>query len=189
MTDTVTVNGFGNTGTSSPPAVSATANATVTISEGPATAQVSKSLDPLRECAIVRYKVEVDNTSGASTDESEVLSVLNDNPGYGDITKTGGTEAARILGTTCGVTAGVGTLSGSTGAGALPVTIAPGGSYTCEFDGQFCGGLATHGTCASGLEQTDTINATLTDDSEGNGVTGTTADTLKVDVCFSASHP
>jgi len=190
MTDTVTVNGFGNTGTSSPPAVSATANATVTISEGPATAQVSKSLDPLRECATVRYKVEVDNTSGASTDESEVLSVLNDNPGYGDVTKLGGTEAAKILGTTCGVATGQGTLSGSTGAGALPITIAPGGSYTCEFDGQFCAGLATYPDCTSGLEQTDTINATLTDDdSEGHAVTGTTSDTLKVDVCFSSSHP
>ncbi|HTJ09384.1 MAG TPA: hypothetical protein VL393_06825 [Candidatus Binataceae bacterium] len=137
--------------------------------------------------------MEVDNTSGASTDESEVLSMLNDNPGYGDVTKLGGTGAATILGTTCGVAVGVhgqGTLSGSTGAGTLPVTIAPGGSYTCEFDGQFCGGLATLDNCASGLEQTDTINATLTDDdSEGHAVTGSTSDTLKVDVCFSSSHP
>src|SRR5262249_33294691 len=113
--------------------------------------------------------------------------------GYGDVTKLGGTGAAKILGTTCGVATtatGLGTLSGSKGAGTLPATISPGGSYICEFDGQFCGGLATHGDCASGLEQTDTINATLTDDDgEANAVTGTTSDTLKVDVCFTATHP
>ena len=193
LTDTVTVNGFGNTGTSSPPAVSATAQATVTIDEGPATAQVSKSLDDAHECATVRYQVEVDNSSDASTDESETLSVLNDNPGYGDVTKLGGTTAAKILGTTCGVATGapgLGTLSGSTGAGTLPATISPGGSYTCEFDGQFCGGLGPVTGCADNLEQKDTINATLIDDdSEGHSVTGSTSDSLTVDVCFTATHP
>jgi hypothetical protein len=73
QTDTVTVNGFGNTGGSSPPAVMATASATVTINEGTPEASVVKSLDNGQACATVRYKVQVTNTSGASTDETESL--------------------------------------------------------------------------------------------------------------------
>jgi hypothetical protein len=189
LKDTVTVNGFGNTGATSPPAVTASANATVTVSEAPASVSVSKTLDSGHACAIVRYKVEVDNTSNTSTDESEVLSVLNDMPGFGDVTKL----SSIVLGTTCGqplpvngAPGGIGTLSGSNGAGPLSATIQPGGSYVCKFDGEFCGALGTAGTtCTSGLENTDTMNATVTDDnSEGHPVTGSTQSTLTVDVCF-----
>jgi hypothetical protein len=187
LTDTATVNGFGNTGVASPPPVSATAQATVTIAEGPATSAVHKSLDGSRECATVRYKVEVDNTSGTSTDESETLSALIDNA-YGDLTSTGG----HVLGTTCGVStssSGLGTLSSARGAGTLPATIAVGGNYTCEFDGQFCGGTAPLGSCTDNLEQKDTITATLAGDETGQAVTGSNSDSLTVDVCFTATHP
>jgi hypothetical protein len=186
LTDTVTVSGFGNTGVASPPPVTATAQATVTIAEGTPISAVHKSLDGGRECATVRYKVEVDNTSGTSTDERETLSTLIDTA-YGDITTTGGS----VLGTTCGVStgsSGLGTLSSARGAGTLPATIAVGGHYTCEFDGQFCGATGPLGSCADNLEQKDTINAALTGD-EGEAVTGSTSDSLTVDVCFTATHP
>jgi hypothetical protein len=191
--DTATVNGFGNTGTSSPPAVTGSDQATVTLGEGPATAQVTKSIDATAECATVRYQVEVQNTSDTSSDETETLSALNDNP-YGDITKTGGTGSTKILGTTCGVATtskGLGTLSGSYGAGALPATIAPGANYTCEFDGQFCGSTGPLAGCADNLEQKDTVDVSETladDDGEDQPITGSTSDSLTVDVCFTATH-
>jgi hypothetical protein len=179
LTDTVTVNGNGASGA----AVSAQASATVTVTEGPAAAAVIKSLDSGRECATVRYKVEVDNSSATMTDESETLSALTDSA-YGDITKVGG----NVLGTTCGVSsslAGLGTLSGSVGAGTLPAAIGVGGKYVCEFDGQFCAALGTHGTCASGLEQVDTITPTLTGDETGQAVSvNASLATLTVDACF-----
>jgi len=160
----------------------------VTVSEAPATATVTKSLDT-HACAIARYKVEVQNTSGTSTDESESLTALSDSP-YGSITTVHG----NVLGTTCGVAAassGLGTLSGSSGAGTLSATLAPGDKYTCEFDGEFCATLGTFGACTSGLEQKDTVTASLSDDnSEGNLVNGTVttaSNQLTVDVCFTSS--
>jgi hypothetical protein len=198
LKDTVTVNGFGNTGQLSPPAVSGSADATVTISEGPAKVSVSKSLDSGRACATVRYKVEVDNTSDASTDESETLSVLNDNPGFGDVTRWTGSSNPNplVLGTTCGQDKsgnGVGTLSTVAGAGTLPATILPGGNYTCYFDGQFCAALGTvTGTsCTTGLVHHNTINATVVGDdtNPADTLTGSTASSLTTDVCFTSSTP
>jgi len=185
LTDRVTVSGFGNTGQAIPPAVTNFHDAAVTVSEAPATATVTKSLDT-HACAIARYKVEVQNTSGTSTDESESLTALADSP-YGSITTVHG----NVLGTTCGVAtnaAGLGTLSGSSGAGTLSATLAPGDKYTCEFDGEFCATLGTHGACTSGLEQMDTVTASLSDDNgEGNPVTVTGSNQLTVDVCFTSS--
>jgi hypothetical protein len=176
LTDTVTVSGLGAGGGSA----SNTASATVTVSEGPATVQTSKTLDSSHACATVRYKVKVDNTSGTSTDETESLTGLTD-LNFGSIITTHGTGDGAVLGTTCGVAAGVGTLSGTTGAGTLPKSIAVGGNYTCEFDGQFCSAL-TNGC----LEHQNTVSATVIDDeSEGNTVTGSLSSTLTVDSCFS----
>jgi hypothetical protein len=189
LTDIVTVNGFGNTGGTSPPAVTAANSATVTVSEATPAAKVIKSLDNGRGCATVRYKVEVDNTSGATTDESESLTVLNDNPGFGDITKL----SSSVLGTTCGVattSAGLGTLNGTTGAGTLPAPIAVGGNYTCEFDGQFCGALATDGTCAHGLTHSNTMTATLKGDEIEDVVTqDVSMSSLTAHVCFTSTSP
>src|SRR5262249_25914916 len=81
-----------------------------------------------------------------------------------------------------------GTLSGSAGAGTLPKTIAVGGNYTCEFDGEFCATLGSHDSCTSGLEQVDKVTASLSDDNnEGNTVTVTSSTQLTVDVCFTSS--
>lgn len=185
LKDTVTVNGFGDNGQSSPPLVTAQANATVTVSEAPASVNVTKSLDSTHECATVRYKVEVDNTSASNTDETEVLSLLHDDK-YGDLNVLSAAGAnPALLGTTCGVANGTGTLTGSAGAGTWPASIAVQGNYTCEFDGQFCAALGPHGTCAQGLEETNTVTATVIDDNnEGNPVNGNKSSTLTVDVCF-----
>jgi hypothetical protein len=154
--DTVTAHGV-----SSGAALTATASATVTIGEAAAKAQVAKSLDGGQECAIARYKVKVDNLSPASTDETETLSALSDSA-FGDITKLGTGPTPKVVGTTCGVVDGLGTLAGTgNGAGVLG-TIAVGGSYTCKFDGEFCAALGTAGACTTGLENIDTVTATLT---------------------------
>jgi hypothetical protein len=181
LTDTVNVSGLGVGGG----AASANASATVTVSEGPATVQTSKTLDSSRECATARYKVEVDNTSAANTDESESLTGLTD-LNFGSITTVHGSGDGAVLGTTCGVASGspgLGTLSTvGSGPGTLAATIPPQGSYICEFDGQFCGAL--NSGC---LTHQNTVSATVIDDnSEGNPVTGTTSSTLTVNSCFTS---
>jgi hypothetical protein len=166
---------------------------TVTSSDAAASAAVTKGVDTLvHGCATVRYTVGVHNGSGA--DESESLSAFNDSS-FASIT----TVHDNVLGTTCGqaptvnnLPGGIGTLSGSNGAGTLPATLAVGGNdYTCKFDAQICGDLTTinlptppGGTCL-GLQHVNKVTATIADDnSEGNAVSQT-ANTLTEDVCFS----
>jgi hypothetical protein len=159
VTDTVTAHGV-----SSGIALSAQDSATVTIGEAAAAAQLTKSLDGAQACAIARYQVKVDNISAASTDETEALTSLLDTK-FGNITALGQASAnPTVVGTTCGVaagSAGLGTLSNATGAGVLGTSIAVGGSYTCEFDGKFCAALGNAGSCTTGLENMDTVTATL----------------------------
>ena len=158
VTDTVTAHGVSPGGA----VLSAQASATVHIGEAAAQAQVSKRLDSGQECAIARYRVEVDNISPASTDETETLSALNDSA-FGNLTVLGTGATPKIVGTTCGVVNGLGTLAGTgNGAGALGTIIGVGGNYTCEFDGEFCAALGTAGACTTGLQNADTVTATLT---------------------------
>jgi len=132
--------------------------------------------------------VDVKNTGTA--DEVLTLSALSDTA-YGDITKLGTTAPPVVLGTTCGVAAGAGTLTGTTGAGALPQSIAVGATYSCQFDGQFCGPIATvtkpDGTACFGLQNVDKVTGTIHGD---EGVTDTTVsqtgNTLTVDECFTS---
>ncbi len=189
LTDTVTVNGVAQNGTTP---LSGTANATVTITEADSTAadiKTSASAIPTSGCATVRYNVEVDNTSGLTTDETETLSALNDTQ-YGDIT----TLQGNVLGTTCGVATGQGTLSGP-GAGALPATLAvsgPSAKYTCQFDAKVCGNTSAltnppnATNCPAGVEIIDTVSGTLVGD-ESEAVTQTPGK-LTVDVCFSTTE-
>jgi hypothetical protein len=96
-----------------------------------------------------------------------------------------GTANASVLGTTCGVTSGVGTLSGSPG---VPFgTLAAGGDYQCQFDAQFCGapGPITGTACTNGISKTDTVSATLTGD-EGE-VVSLTPGALTVIQCITTS--
>jgi hypothetical protein len=159
VTDTVTVNGHSDLVASSTFGPTSSNTVTVTSSDAPSTATITKGLvSTAAGCATVRYSVDVANTSGA--DETLTLSAsgfMDD--GYGSITTVHGS----VLGTTCGVAAGnpgLGTLSGTTASaangGALPATIAPSGDYKCQFDAQFCGALGTvpefgTGTCTAGF--------------------------------------
>lgn len=123
--------------------------ATVTLQDVTPSTKVTKTFDSL-QCATVRYAVKVENTDGA---ESLTLTALNDDKvgGNGDLTSLHN----NVLGTTCGVATGLGTMAGLTGSGLLPATLAATtGSYSCKFDAK---------TCTTG-QQTDVGTATLHDD-------------------------
>jgi hypothetical protein len=137
--------------------------------------------------------VDVKNTSGA--DENASLSVLSDSL-YGDITKctnascannSGVNGSVQILGTTCGqpVAGGLGTLSGSPGAGALPKTIPVDANnvsnhYRCQFDAQFCSALDNN-QCVS---SSDTVTATLQGDEAGDPTFTKASNQITVTECL-----
>jgi hypothetical protein len=190
VTDTVQITGHGaSAGTFGP---TSSNSVTVTSNEAASTATITKSLvSTTAGCATVRYGVDVKNTSSA--DETLTLSALSDSS-YGDITKWTGTGNASVLGTTCGVTTGVGSLSGIAGAGTLSKTLAVSGSdYTCQFDAQFCGTLTTitlpagsnPSTCL-GIQHTNQVTGTLTGDDTPPEVVSQTENTLTVDECFTS---
>jgi len=112
-TNTVTVSGHDQNGT----AVSKTASATVAITDVPPTAQVIKSLNSLL-CSIVRYNVEVKNTSPT---DALALTALTDSS-FGDLF----TVHDNVVATTC-----------------TSRSIAVATSSTCTFDAKFCGGTHT----------------------------------------------
>ncbi len=122
------------------------------------------------------------NTSAAGTDETLSLSAFND-AAFGSINSVHGTGTNSVLGTTCGVDSGspgLGSLSGSPGAGALPTTISVNGdTYTCQFDGQFCGALDNSG-CFS---HTNTVSLM----GDENEVVTLTPGTLNVKECLTGS--
>jgi len=162
----------------------------VQSTEVPTTATVTKNFVGTEAgCATVRYSVDVKNTS--ALDESATLSALSDSP-YGDLTKctnsncannSGGNGSLQILGTTCGVASGIGTLSGSAGAGALPTTLAVNATYSCQFDGQFCSALDNN-HC---IKNADTASATLTGDEAGDKAFTQGGNTITVTECFTAT--
>jgi len=150
----------------------------VTSTDAPSSATVTKGfVGNEAACATVRFSVDVHNTSGF--DEVLTLSSLTDTA-YGDITKVGTGAPPVVLGTTCGVASGAGTLSGSAGAGTLPTSVAVDGHYQCQFDGQFCSALVNG--CMS---QVDSVSGGLLGD-EGDVVTET-ANTLTVQECLTAT--
>jgi hypothetical protein len=179
VTDIVSASGHSSANTSSVFAKTQSNSVTVTSTDAPSTATVTKGFVGTEAgCATVRYSVDVKNTSSA--DEVLTLSSLTDSA-YGDITKLGSGTPPTILGTTCGVANGLGTLTGTAGAGALPTTIAVGGDYKCQFDGQFCSSVDS-GTCIS---QVDSVSGTIVGD-EKEAVTQT-FNTLTVKECFQAT--
>ena len=119
------------------------ATATVSIAGVAPTANVTKTFNSL-QCAVVRFHVKVENTDLV---EPLALTALSDTP-FGSIT----TVHDDVLGTTCGVPAGLGTLAGALGAGVLPASIAVSGNYQCDFDAYFCSS-----------SNTNTVTAKLTD--------------------------
>ncbi|HEV2386674.1 MAG TPA: hypothetical protein VGS20_05405 [Candidatus Acidoferrales bacterium] len=160
--DTVTVAGHSALSASATFGPTASNTVTVTSSDAPSTATITKGLvNTTAGCATVRYSVDVANTSTA--DENLTLSAFADSS-YGSIT----TVHDAVLGTTCGVAdgnPGLGTFSGvtasSTNGGALPASLPVSGSdYKCQFDAQFCGatgpveefgtGVCTASVCSAG---------------------------------------
>ncbi len=188
VTDTVSASGHSSLNTSSVFTNTQSNTVTVTSTDAPSTATVTKGLDSTQAgCATVRYTVGVHNSSGA--DEALSLSAFNDSA-YGSITSVQGS----VLGTTCGVATGapgLGTLSGSTGGGSLPATLAVGSSdYSCKFDAQFCGALSTitkpDGTTCLGLQHVNKVTATIVGDDNPPETVSQTGNTFTVDECFTS---
>jgi hypothetical protein len=179
VNDIVTISGHGSSaGTFGPVS---TNSVKVVSGEAPTTGTIAKTFSGNTSgCATVRYNVAVTNTSASGTDETLSLSAFNDSA-YGSITSV----HDSVLGTTCGVASnlpGLGTLSGTPGAGALPATISPNnGAYTCQFDGQFCSALDVNGC----FMHSNTVSATLTGDE--NEVVSLTPGGLTVKECLAGT--
>ena len=181
------------TGASNGQASGGSNSVTVVSHEAPTTAEVDKGVNTTTAaCATIRYSVDVKNTSAAGTDETLTLSGLSDT-GFGDITTCAGstngctsTGNPNILGTTCGVDAGAGTLTGTAGAGSFGATgkiIAVGGDYACLFDAQVCSAL-TNGC----FTHSNKVTASLTGDEGGETITvSTVPNPLNVKVCVQTS--
>jgi hypothetical protein len=175
ITDIVNVSGHGSTSSTLTFGPTPSGSVEVVSGEAPSTASITKAYDStLAACATVRYKVDVQNTSGF--DESLSLTGLNDSV-YGNLTSctnTGCTNTGGdiILGTNCGLAAGVGTLQSPatppTGfTGATFGSIATNGHYKCAFDAQFCGPLDPTTLC---FQKSDRVSGSFTGD---EGETGT----------------
>jgi len=179
VNDIVNVSGHGvSAGTFGP---TSSNQVQVVSNEAPTTGTIVKTFSGNTSgCATARYNVTVTNTSANLTDETLTLSAFNDSA-FGSIT----TVHNSVLGTTCGVDTashGLGSLSGSFGAGALPTTISVnGGAYTCQFDGNFCSALDSNGC----FTHSNTVSATLTGDE--NEVVSLTPGTLNLRECLAGS--
>lgn len=181
----------------------------VAVGEDPTTASISGSaLSLVNACETVTYSATVTNTTSAAEETLNVSKVYDNNVDLTTLTKTDGTPNG-ILGTTCGVATGspgLGTLSGLTGGGILPATVTgPSGSYTCDFQTQYCatpstvvktpGVCGANGTCTAGatgscqvnsdcnvtclgIQAPNSITAGLTDD-EGTTITVGASGTVK----------
>jgi hypothetical protein len=161
------------------------ASASVTAGDAPAAAKFIKTLgsaNPTSGCATVVYNVEVDNTSGATTDEDETLTALSDDK-YGDITTLHSGSTCVLGSTEC-----TGSVVSTTCKVGAKLSANPAGNYTCSFDGVICSDTlgAVGSSCAAGTEVTDTLSGMLTGDETGETVS-TTPGSLTVDVCFSAT--
>jgi hypothetical protein len=177
VTDILSVSGHSSANTSSVFTNTKSNSVTVTSTDAPSTATTTKGVVGTEAaCATVRYSVTVHNSSSA--DETLSLSVLNDTAAdFGSITSVHG----NILGTTCGVASGQGTLSGSAGAGVLPASLSVGGDYTCQFDGQFCSALDNN----SCISHTNSVASTLTGDE--TETVSVTKNTITVKECLTAT--
>ena len=176
---------------------------TVTPVEAPASATVTKGVgspELTAGCATATFTVDVHNSSATTYDETETLTALSDSV-YGSIAPTVA-DTTHVSGDTCFTSA-----SG--------VSIAPGGDYTCQFNGQFCGTLTsveefgtgvcsgTGGTCTAGkvgnscnvnsdcdlycqgLTHTNYINSTINGDEGASDTVTATHNTLHTSVCLS----
>ena len=183
VVDTVTVSGHGSSAGTFNQVPSNSVQ--VVSNEAPTTGTIAKTFGGnTAGCATVRYNVVVTDTSASGTDETLSLAGLSDSA-FGNITQVQG----NVLGTTCGVAAGqpgLGSLSGvtasSSNGGALPATVSVnGGTYSCQFDGNFCSALDSNG-CFS---HSNTVSANLTGD-EGE-VVSLTPGSLNLKECLTGT--
>lgn len=187
VTDIVSVSGHSAVSTDQTFGPTPSNSVLVTSSDAPSTATLTKGVTATTaSCATVRYSVNVANTSGA--DEALMLTALTDSA-YGNVTQctnancannSGASGSLQILGTTCGVASGIGTLAGTTGAGVLPASLPVGGNhYLCTFDAQFCSALDNN-SCISNAGH---LGGTFTGDEAADTITAT-ANTLTVKECL-----
>jgi hypothetical protein len=181
VVDQVTVTGHSALVNTSNFAPTMSNTVSVDSTDAPSTAKTNLGLEPGPQaaCVTLRYDVTVQNTGAA--DESVHVTGITDGA-YGSITTThgGASVDGSVVGTTCGVVNGLGTLPGTgNGAGVFPQTLAPGttplppptsdgGTYKCMFDGVICGTPSSGAVanCAFGLSKPDPfgVTATLTGD-------------------------
>ena len=93
-------------------------------------------------------------------------------------------ETHQILGTNCGLAAGIGTFVANPGSGGGAFgTIAANATYSCQFDGQFCSALDNN----SCISNSDTASATLKGDEASDVAFAQGGNTLTVKECFTAT--
>jgi hypothetical protein len=186
ITDTVTANAVDQAGHP----LSTTASATASAGDAPASATLTKTASgAVAGCATVRYGAKVHNSSGG--DETVNLTALSDNA-FGSITSTHGDSHTNnsVVGTTCGVANGAGTLTGTAGAGSFPQTLAVGGDYSCQFDGVICGDpltvitLPNNGGTCTGIQHSNTLLPTLAGDDTPPETVSQSGGSLTVYECF-----
>jgi hypothetical protein len=188
--NTATANGLGSDGKTA--FTGSSSQVTVTSTEAPSTAVITKSLNSLQQaCATARYNVNVHNSGSA--DENLMLTALSDSP-FGNIVPN---PSASIVATTCTV----------------PQTLNVGGSdYSCTFDASFCDApktiVTTAGTCGpassctagkvgsactqnsdcnvtcTGIQHINTVNGTFTGDDPAGDSISITPGSLTVNVCL-----
>jgi hypothetical protein len=191
VSDVVKVAGHADINTSKTFGPSSSNQVDVTSTEVPSTATVTKSfINTEAGCATARYQVVVKNTSGA--DEDLTLSKLNDSP-YGDLSACTNTGCAnnsgangtfQILGTNCGLAAGIGTFVANPGGGGGTYGLLhPNDTYTCQFDGQFCSALDIN----SCISNADTTSATLKGEEASDSTFTQGGNTITLKECFSAT--
>lgn len=181
ITDTVTIFGHGDVSNTS---TSGTSNpVTVTSSDAPSSAKTTPGpATTTNICSTVRYTATVQNTSSA--DEDIFISGLADNSKDLTVLSASSCTTDCIVGTTCGVQNGLGTLAGTTGvpfpatalkAGTGNPPTTDGGTYNCQFDVLFCGaptagaeqfgtGACDTGTNKCSAGQSNTVGCTKDSD-------------------------
>ena len=175
---------------------------TVTPTEAPSSATVTKSLNSLRAASIqARFAVDVQNTSSTTFDESETLTALSDSV-FGAISPT---PSSSIDATTCFTSAsGVGMAPGAgyqcTYDVTIPLTalstVEEYGTGTCNTSTHFCS-AGKPGTTACnldsdcdltclGLHHSNYVTATINGDEGATDVVTPTRNTLNTDVCLTS---
>jgi len=202
VTNHVTASGTSQFGGAFGPASSN--NVTVTPTEAPSSATVTKSLNSLRAASIqARFAVDVKNTSDTQFDENETLTALSDSV-FGAISPT---PSSSIDATTC-FTAAAGVALPLGAAGEYQCTydvtiplaalssVKEYGTGTCDTQAHLCSaGLPPATACSQnsdcdlsclGLHHSNYVTAAINGDEGVTDVVTPTRNTLNTDVCLTS---